>query len=108
MLEPGEIATCTFVNAVTTAATVSVGGSITDQYGQAIPRTAVTIFNSTTLETQRAYSNSFGNYHFDNLTVGDFYIISVANKKYTFTPDTRTFVLNDAIENLNFTATDLR
>lgn len=104
-LEDFENVTCIFVNAVTTAASVSVTGSIRDDFGQAIPRTLVTILNTNTGETQRVASNSFGNYHFDNLVVGDFYIITVANKKYVFSPDTQSFVLNDAIENLNFTAT---
>ncbi|MEP6900811.1 MAG: carboxypeptidase-like regulatory domain-containing protein, partial [Actinomycetota bacterium] len=105
LLEDTENVVCTFVNAVTTAASVSISGSITDELGQAVPRTSVTILNTTTGETQRASSNSFGKYRFDNLVVGDFYIITVANKKYVFSPDTQSFVLNDAVENLNFTAT---
>ncbi len=104
VLEAGEIVTCTFVNAVTTAANVSASGKVTDAFGQPISRTRVTIQNTTTLETQIVYTNTFGNYRFDNLPAGDFYIVSVSNRRYVFAQDTQSFTLNDAIENVDFIA----
>ncbi len=105
VLEAGEIVTCTFVNAVTTAANVSVSGRTTDFNGQPLTRTRVTIQNTTNGESQTVYTNSFGNYRFDNLPAGDFYVVSVWNRKYEFEQNTQSFVLNDAIENVNFMAT---
>lgn len=103
--EPGESVTCTFVNAVPTAASVSVSGSTMDAAGMPLARTRVTIQNTTTFETRTTYTNNFGRYQFDGMVVGDFYIVTVYNRKYAFNPDSQSFVLNDAIENLDFTAT---
>jgi hypothetical protein len=103
-LEEGELVVCTFVNTVTTAANVSAAGKVADAFGQPIARTRVTIQNTSNGETQTVYTNTFGNYRFENLPAGDFYIISVWNKKYVFTQDTQSFVLNDAVENVDFMA----
>ena len=104
ILEAGEIVTCTFINAVTTAANVSVSGRTTDSFGTPLARTRVTIQNTSNGDTQTVSTNSFGNYRFDNLPAGDFYVISVWNRKYVFDQPTQSFVLNDAIENVDFTA----
>jgi len=103
-LQYGDTVTCTFTNGVTTAANVSVAGKTTDAFGQPIARTRVTIQNATNGETQTAYTNTFGNYRFDNLPSGDFYIVTVWNKRYVFEQDTQSFTLNDAVENLDFVA----
>jgi hypothetical protein len=81
---------------------VSVGGRITDQYGVGLPRTMVTMFNTSTLESRTILSNSFGYYRFHNLEVGSIYVISVRNKRYSFDANQKSFSLNDAIENLDF------
>jgi hypothetical protein len=103
-LQYGNTVTCTFTNGVTTAANVSATGKTTDAYGQPIARTRVTIQNTTNGESQTVYTNTFGNYRFDNLPAGDFYIITVWNKRYVFEQDTQSFVLNDAVENVDFVA----
>lgn len=104
VLEAGEVVTCTFVNSVTTAASVSVAGRTMNADGQALARTRVTIQNTSTGETRTVYTNTFGNYQFDELVVGDLYIVSVWNKRYVFEQNTRLFVLDDAISNIDFTA----
>ncbi len=103
-LQYGDTVTCTFTNGVTTAANVSAAGKTTDAFGQPIARTRVTIQNATNGETQTVYTNTFGNYRFDNLPAGDFYIITVSNKRYVFAQDTQSFTLNDAVENVDFIA----
>ena len=103
-LQYGDTVTCTFFNSVTTAAGLSAAGKVTDAYGQPIARTRVTIQNTNTGEFQTAYTNTFGNYRFENLPAGDFYIISVFNKRYVFEQESQAIVLQDAVENLDFTA----
>jgi hypothetical protein len=103
-LQYGDTVTCTFFNSVTTAASLSAAGKVTDAYGQPIARTRVTIQNTNTGAIQTAYTNTFGNYRFEGLPAGDFYIVSVFNKKYVFEQDTQAFVLQDAVENLDFSA----
>jgi hypothetical protein len=102
-LNYGDTVTCTFINGIPTAASVSVSGKTLTSYGQPLARTRVTIQNASTGETQTTYTNTFGNYQFDGLLVGDFYIVSVANRKYVFEPSSQAFTLNDAVENLDFT-----
>lgn len=103
-LKYGDTVTCTFFNSITTAANLSAAGKVTDAYGQPIARTRVVIQNSSSGEIQTVYTNTFGNYRFENLPAGDFYIISVFNKKYVFEQETQAFVLNDALENVDFMA----
>jgi len=93
-----------FDNSVTTSARVPVGGMVTDEAGQPIARAVLTIQNMETLETQSVVTNTFGNYRFENLEVGNLYIVTVSNKKYTFSPDSQFVVLNDAVGDLNFSA----
>lgn len=93
-----------FDNSVTTAAKVSVGGRVVDEYKNGVARTSLTIVNTNTSERFTTVSNSFGYYRFDNLEVGNFYLITASNKKYRFEAETQSFVLNEAVENLDFTA----
>ena len=103
-LQYGDTVTCTFINAIVTAANVTASGKVSDAFGNPIPRTLVTLQNLSSGESRSVYTNSFGNYLFEELAVGDLYVISVSNKKYVFEQNSQSFVLNDAIENLNFTA----
>lgn len=103
-LEAGENVVCTFVNAVTTTANVSASGKVMDAYGYPIARTRVTIQNASNGEIQTIYTNTFGNYRFENLPAGGFFIVSVSNKRYVFSQNTQIFTLTDAVENVDFTA----
>jgi len=93
-----------FDNSVTTAARVSVGGRVTDDFGNGLARTTLTIVNTANSERFTTVSNSFGYYQFDGLEVGNFYIISAYNKRYTFETDTHVLNLNDAVEDMDFRA----
>ncbi len=93
-----------FDNSITTSARVSAGGRVTDEFGNGLARTSLTIFNTNNSESRTVVSNSFGYYRFDDLEVGNFYIITAYNRKYTFETNTQSFVLNDAVENLDFRA----
>lgn len=104
VLEEGESVVCTFVNAVTTAAAVSVSGATLTQHGKPLTRTLVTIQNALTGEIRSTYSNNFGRYRFEGLPVGDTYIVTVSNRRYVFEPNTQVFMLIDAIDGLNFSA----
>ena len=93
-----------FPTFVPTAAKVSISGRVTDDSGNGLPRSTLTIINTHTSETRTAVSNSFGYFRFDDLEVGNIYMVTVQNKKYSFETETRTFVLNDAMENMDFKA----
>jgi subtilisin family serine protease len=46
----------------------------------------VTVLNSRTMETQTTFTNRLGYYQFNDLPVGDTYVVSVRGKGYSFTP----------------------
>jgi len=103
-LKYGDTVTCTFNNAVVTAANVSAAGRVMDAYGQAISRASVTLQNTTSGETRTVLTNSFGYYRFDDIPAGNLYIISVSHRRYSFDNSSQILQLEDAIENIDFTA----
>lgn len=95
-----------FDNTAPSAARVSVGGRVTDAYGNGLARTTLTIMNSTNAETRTVLSNSFGFYRFDDLEVGNLYIVMASNRRYTFESNAQTLSLTDAVDDLNFRAVE--
>ena len=104
--EEAEIITCTFKNTqlAPTAAPASISGRTTDSFGNGIGNTRVTVMDAQSGETFIAITNPFGYYTIEGPQVGNFYVITVANKRYTFADDTRTFTLNDDITGMDFIA----
>ena len=49
-------------------------------------------------------SNPFGFYAFDELIVGETYILSVNHKQFVFSPDSQVLTITESIENVNFEA----
>jgi hypothetical protein len=76
-----------------TAAMAMVAGQVQVETGKLRGSTLVTILNVSTLETQSVYTNRLGYYQFEDLPVGDTYIVTVRSKGFTFAP--QTFTLND-------------
>jgi hypothetical protein len=103
ILEEGESVTCTFVNAVPTAATAVISGRIFDIYGGAVKDVIVSVIDSAGV-TRSTRTNNFGAYRFTELTVGESYVITVRSRRYTFASDTRIVVLMDDLSDQDFTA----
>lgn len=105
-LEEGELVKCTFSNTqlTPTAAPASISGRIVTSFGQGIGGTRITVTNVQTGETYYATSNPFGFYTIVGPEVGNFYMMTVSNKRYTFADDTRTFTLNDSIAGVDWVA----
>lgn len=102
ILEEGESVTCTFINAVPTAALATISGKITDTGGNAVKDVSVTLANPATGAVRYTRTNSFGNYRFEELPAGETYIISVNSKRYTFIFDTRIITLIDDLRDADF------
>jgi hypothetical protein len=79
----------------------SVSGRVLSSDGQAVRNAVVTISQSGG-GTRMVSTGSFGYYSFDNLSGGGTYTISVAAKRYTFTP--QTMQINGDLTNVNFVA----
>ena len=84
-----------------TAATAAIGGRVTIAKGRGIFRSSVSITDSNG-ETRTSVTNSFGYYRFDDVRVGETYIIQANNIGYRFTP--RVVTITEDTEKLDFTA----
>ena len=84
-----------------TAANVSVGGRVSDVKDNPISRAWVSITN-TNGETHSAMTNSFGYYRFNEVPVGQTYVISVRHKIYQF--NSQVITVFEEIQDANFTA----
>ena len=91
---------------VPTAGGVSISGRILTAEGTGIRNVALTItFPSG--EIRSALSGSRGTYRFDDIPVGDTYIISVSEKRFTFEESSRVEHVVDELTDVNFMARPL-
>ena len=88
-----------------TAATAMIAGRVTVDTGfvRGNGKLLVTILNTRTLETQMAFTNRLGYYEFNDLSVGDTYVLNVRGKGYSFIPQTFTLVEDSAMDILGMT-----
>lgn len=87
-----------------TAASVSISGRITTAEGSGISHVQVILANPVSGELSKAVSSTFGYYRFDNVEVGQIYILTVASNRYVFEPSTRVINLVDELMDENFIA----
>jgi hypothetical protein len=104
--QEAEVITCTFRNTqfTPTAAPASISGRTVDSFGNGIGGTRVTVMDAQSGQTYTAITNPFGYYTVEGPEVGNFYIMTVSNKRYTFADDTRTFSLSDNLTDVDFIA----
>lgn len=85
-----------------TAALGSISGRVSTNTGEAISRARITVYDTSTLEYHTAVTDASGEFNVSDLPVGNFYIITIDHKRYSFTEYTQGIQLNDS-ETLNFT-----
>ncbi len=83
------------------AANVSVGGRVSTVSGQGIGKAQVLLTDSTGA-TRSVLTSSFGFYRFEDVEVGQTYILSVRHKSYVFAP--QIISVNEEISDLVLTA----
>lgn len=88
-----------------TAAAVSVAGKVVDAGGRGLSRVSVTLTDSQGRSVY-ATTNAFGRYRFDGVAAGDVYTVSVASKRYSFAVSSQAVLLQDAIDNVDFMASE--
>lgn len=87
------------------AAMVNIGGRVTKADGvQGLPRVDVTLTGGGLTRPVVLRTNPFGYYNFQNLEVGQTYILTVSSKQYTFSVPTRVVTAEDNVTDLNFFA----
>lgn len=103
IVQLGEVVTCTFTNTqfAPSAALVSVSGRVFTFYGMPVTRARVIITDQSGV-ARMATTNNFGYYRFDDVEVGQTYVVNVVSKQYQFSP--RVMSLDDAIADFDFFA----
>ena len=86
------------------AATVGVAGQVLTANGQGIRNANVMITGGSITTPRYVKTNTFGNYQFDELQVGETYVITVQSKKYTFSRPSIIINLSDSISDADFHA----
>ncbi len=84
-----------------TAASVGVGGQVSNAYGMPVRNATVSLTNSNG-EVRLARTNPFGFYRFADVAAGQIYTAGVEAKGYAFAP--QVILLSDELTGLNFTA----
>ena len=86
-----------------TSASVTVGGKITDASGNGISKAQISI-TAANGETRTTLTSSFGFYRFDDIQVGESYVVTVRHKTHQFSP--QIIAVFEAMENVDFTAVE--
>lgn len=86
-----------------TAAMVSVRGRVLTADGAGI-RNARLILTKPTGETLVSQTGSFGYYRFNEIEIGQTYVITVLSKRFTFASPVRIVSVNDEVTALDFIA----
>ena len=84
-----------------TAAAVSVSGRVLTAAGRGLNNAYVTLTRPDG-SVRIVLTSAFGYYRFDDVAVGDIYLVNVSSKRYTFTPQVVSLV--EEITDLNFIA----
>lgn len=87
--------------ATPTAAGVSVSGRVKTAEGRGIRNASVTITNSQGISRQ-VLTNAFGAYQFEDLEVGQTYIVTVRSRRFQFTP--RVITVTDDLSDVDLVA----
>lgn len=86
-----------------TAGGTVLGGRVITADGRGIGNVRVTLADQTG-QARTAITSPFGYYQFTDISTGESYTVSVSSKGRTFGEPTRVVTLNDAVDDLNFTA----
>lgn len=81
------------------AAAMTVSGRVTNAIGRGIKGATVSMTDALNITTT-VRTDAFGRYAFQNVRSGEVYTVSVANRRYTFTP--QQIFVNDNLTNIDF------
>jgi hypothetical protein len=88
-----------------TAANASISGRVIRENGLGLKGVQVVLIGGTLTAPQTAITGSLGYFTFEEVQVGQSYVLSVSNKKYGFAEGTRVFTLTDNLSDIVFEAT---
>lgn len=86
------------------AASSTVGGRVATSKGLPISGATIMVQNLSTGDVKYVTTNTYGRYAVSNLPVGDFYVVSIAHRRYIFDDATRYFTLDADLTDTDFTS----
>ncbi|MCW5958762.1 MAG: hypothetical protein KIS76_01295 [Pyrinomonadaceae bacterium] len=89
--------------AVTTSANGIISGKIKNQKGQGLRFCTVMLSGGSLPEPLYSTTNMFGQYRFDDIPLGEGYILQVFSRRYSFEEPSRFINLNQSISDADFT-----
>jgi uncharacterized delta-60 repeat protein len=96
-----NLAVVRYLGLSATAASANINGRVKTANGRGIARVRVSITKPNG-ETQFTTTNPFGYYRFQDLAVGETYILNVSSKRYSFAEPTRVISLNEKLTDADF------
>ncbi|MCS6874174.1 MAG: carboxypeptidase-like regulatory domain-containing protein [Acidobacteriota bacterium] len=91
---------------ITSAASATISGRVISKNGRGINDAFVTIAGGNLPQPITKRVTSFGYYTFEDIPVGETYIISVFSKRYTFSQPSRVINLQEDLQGVDFVADD--
>lgn len=88
-----------------TAASANISGRVINAEGTGINNISVVLAGAPLTAPRIVKTNSFGNFTFENLEVGQTYVISVSNKKYGFGQESQVISLLENVSDIVFQST---
>ncbi|HEX8249501.1 MAG TPA: carboxypeptidase-like regulatory domain-containing protein [Pyrinomonadaceae bacterium] len=88
--------------ATVSAATVTVGGRVTNSRGYGIGGVVVSINGGSLSEPLFARTSPFGYYSFEGIAAGQTYVVTVSSKTHTFNPSSRVIEVQDSVGDADF------
>ncbi len=86
------------------AANASISGRVAASDGRGIRNVVVTLAGGNLSQPRVIRSSTFGYYTFEDLEVGETYVLTVNSKRFTFSVPSRVITLNENVEDADFTA----
>ena len=93
-----------FTQLAPTAANASISGRILTAEDSGVMNVIITLTRISGGQTLIARSSAFGYYRFENVPVGETYILTVQSKRFIFYPSTRIVTVFDELTEVDFTA----
>jgi hypothetical protein len=87
-----------------TAASATVEGRVLNLYGRGLQNAVVTLSGGTLLSPRMARTGSFGYFRFEDVEVGQVYILSVQSKRYGFGQNPQIISVLEDVTNIVFQA----
>lgn len=95
-------------NVITTAASANLSGRVMTAEGNGIRNAAVILTGGTLTQPRIVKTGAFGRFEFENLQIGQTYILTVESKRYIFDTTTRVINLDSSITDIDFVSTSSR